>query len=825
MKITKKIKKYKAKASKYFFAWTRYTKYIKKLHIQDNLIMVEADGGGKFDGSCYYIVKELGQNAKYANFKVNISVRQRLVESTKQRVAEFNANNNLNVIALRDKNYYKTLASAKYFFTDTSMHPHFIKKNGQIIVNMWHGTPLKTLGKYDKETFYRNGNLFKSFLLSDYLLAPSKFVEEKLIDSMQTKGLWNGKVLYGGYPRNSALFDEDGRKELREKLEINDKRIYIYMPTFRGNFTNQSAPTTSIEIPYYLLRLDEKLNDDDIVYVKLHPYDGGRINYRVFKHIKPFPRGYETYQFLNIADVLITDYSSVMFDFACTNRKTILFAYDKDKYLANRGMYLDIDEDLPFPKVYTIDDLYKEMVTPKQYNDKKFINRFCRFDSINASEQILDAVTTNNGKRSTNLNMRIYKDNGKKNVILYAGATAKNGLTSSLTNLLNSIDTTKYNYLVTYPANKVKVDDIREFTSSIPDSIRTVGTIGKMNTSLTGKLLIHLYKRKRKFTAAYMAIMKKYYALETMREFGNLRFVAAIQFNGYEWRKQLLFSAFDSTRSIFIHSNMGREISLKGNQSRSVLRYCYAQYDNVVAVSQEVARPTINICHKCTPVVLNNIMDIGNIMKKAKEQMHIDNYTTSNMNYEEIATLLNNKDRYKIMTIGRFSPEKDHLRLVEQFEKTWLESKSATKPILIIIGGPGPRGRNSYPTLIDYLANSPCNGSVILIQSVSNPYPFLRLSDGFILPSHYEGQSIALMEAIALGLPTVATMAPGLEGFMKEHGGSLVPDTDDGVYDGLKLLLEKKAKIVKIDFEKRKKESVAKFYDLLTERTNDAVKG
>lgn len=824
MKITKKIKKYRAKASKYFFAWTRYPRYIKKLPIQDNLIMVEADGGNKFDGNCYYIAKELGQNIKYANFKVNISVRQRLVKSTTQRIAEFNTNNNLNVIALRDKNYYKTLASAKYFFTDTSMHPHFIKKDGQVIIDMWHGTPLKTLGKYDKETFYRNGNLFKSFLLSDYLLAPSEFVEEKLIDSMQINGLWNGKVLYGGYPRNSALLDSNYREELRDELGVSDKHVYVYMPTFRGNFANQSAPTTSIEIPYYLLRLDEKLSDDDIVYVKLHPYDGGRINYRVYKHIKPFPRGYETYQFLNIADVLITDYSSVMFDFACTGKKIILFTYDKEKYLSSRGMYLDMDKDLPFPKVSTVDDLYREMTTPKQYDDKSFINRFCQYDKANASEQLL-ATLFAKSKKQTPLETKQYKDNGKKNVILYIGAAAKNGLTSSLENLLNSINTAKYNYFVTYPANKVGVDNIREFIDSIPDSIRTVGTFGKMNTSLTGKLFIHLYKKKRNFTRLYMTVMKKYYSLEATREFGNLSFKAAIQFNGYEWRKQLLFSAFDSIRTIFVHSNMIKEITTRDTQSRSTLKYCYSQYDNVVAVSAEVIPPAISICHNCTPIVINNIMDIESIFKKSEQEPKFDEYTVSNMKYNDVVSLLSDKTRPKIATIGRFSPEKDHIRLVQQFEKIWLESKENAKPILIIIGGPGPRRYNCYPILMDYLENSECNDSVILIRSVSNPYPFLKLSNGFILPSHYEGQSIALMEAIALGLPTVATMAPGLEGFMKEHGGSLVPDTDDGVYDGLKLLLEKKAKIVKIDFEKRKKESVAKFYDLLTERTNNAVKG
>ena len=814
-RIFKKLIKYRKKINQYFIAWTRYPKYIKKLNIDDKTLLIEADGGSKFDGNCYYIAKEIGKNPKYANYKAYISVRQKLKDSTERIVNSFNDNGNLSVIPLRGMKYYKLLASAKYFFTDTSMHPHYIKKDGQIIVNIWHGTPLKTLGKYDKETFYRNGNLFKSFLLSDYILAPSRFVEEKLIDSMQINGLWNGKILYGGYPRNTALLDTDDKKTIREELNIDkDKRIYVYMPTFRGNFTNQSIPTTSIEIPYYLLKLDEKLNDNEVVYAKLHPYDGGKINYKVYKHIKPFPTGYETYRILNVADTLITDYSSVMFDFACTGRKVILFTYDKEKYLENRGMYLDLDKDLPFPNVNSINDLYKQLESPKQYDDKKFVDRFCKFDCRQSTEKILDS-TILHCSDGTKLKTKDYKSNGKDNVILYAGGCSKNGLTSSLINLLRSVDTSKYNYIVTYPAKHVSINNIREFVSLIPEDVIYVGTFGKMNVSLSGKLLLHLYKKRRNFTNIYMKIMKKYYRMEINREFGNLDFLAAVQFNGYEWRKQLLFSAFSSIRSIFVHSNMVKEITTRNTQSRSVLKYCYSVYDNIIAVSTEVVEPTISICPKCSPIVINNIMDIDRIIDMSKKDMQFDDYTISNMDYGTATSLINNRNRKKIITVGRFSPEKDHIRLVKQFEKLWEKSSKKSKPILIIIGGPGPKGQSTYRDLIYFLNESSCKDSVILIQSVSNPYPFLKHCDGFILPSHYEGQSIALMEAIALGLPSVATKVPGLERFMMEHNGVLVPDTDNGVYAGLDQLLSNKISKISIDFNMRKEKSLDIFYSLL----------
>ena len=67
---------------------------------------------------------------------------------------------------------------------------------------MWHGTPLKTLGKDDKENFNRNGNAFKSLLVSDNILAPSKFVSDTLLTAYQINDVWKENIIFSGYPRN-----------------------------------------------------------------------------------------------------------------------------------------------------------------------------------------------------------------------------------------------------------------------------------------------------------------------------------------------------------------------------------------------------------------------------------------------------------------------------------------------------------------------------------------------------------------------------------------------------------------------------------------------
>ena len=83
---------------------------------------------------------------------------------------------------------------------------------------------------------------------------------------------------------------------------------------------------------------------------------------------------------INIADVLISDYSSVIFDFVCTGRKIVLFTYDKEEYQQERGMYMKIEK-LPFPNVDNIHDLVSELRSPKKYSDEAFGELFCKYDN------------------------------------------------------------------------------------------------------------------------------------------------------------------------------------------------------------------------------------------------------------------------------------------------------------------------------------------------------------------------------------------------------------------------------------------------------------
>lgn len=254
--------------------------------------------------------------------------------------------------------------------TDVAYYPLYRKKHGQINISTWHGTPLKTLGYTFYEDEYVVANQKRGFILSDYFVCPNEYTFECIKTSYQLEGLLKGKVLYGGYPRNNVFFKEPNEK-LRKHLKIEGKKVIVYMPTWRGKVIRVNDTVQVATLQSMMKQIDDKLTNEDVLFVKLHRLNMAEIDFSELNHIVPFPEEFETYDVLNLADVLITDYSSVMFDFLCTRRKIVLYCYDKEDYINNRGIYFDINQ-LPFPIVTTIDELVKEVHSQKNMMIKKF---------------------------------------------------------------------------------------------------------------------------------------------------------------------------------------------------------------------------------------------------------------------------------------------------------------------------------------------------------------------------------------------------------------------------------------------------------------------
>lgn len=788
----------------YWVAKNKYITYYDRLPIDEKIILLESQSATKISGNLFYILKYLLTDEKYAGYTVYLSSWGRYVNSI-TAILEHYGFENVNIVVYASDDYMRLLASAKYLINDATFPNYWIKKEGQVYINTWHGTPLKAMGrKVHNDVFF--GNVQKNLVNADYLLYPNNFTKDVMIRDYMLENISSNSYILGGYPRNTVFFDRNAESRIREELEITDKKIYAYMPTWRGTVDKVGVSKNDAYLMYYLCELDKRLTDDEIFYINIHPmamHAKNTAEVSKLKHIKNFPAEYETYDFLNIADVLVTDYSSVFFDYACTRKKVVLFPYDKDEYLCDRGMYMDMD-DLPFPQVFDLDALVNELRSEKNYDDAEFVKTFCTWDNIDATAQLCDRTILG---IDTGLTVAPVPDNGKENVLIYAGDLAKNGITTSLRSLTNEIDLNKRNYYISFIQGKAK-KNANQLATFNP-KVNFFAVSDYFNLSFKDKAIRKLFNLGIIKAKTYMKHAKTRVQQNFIRAYGQSKFDTVIQFCGYERDLILLYSQFDGNNAIWVHNDMVAEMKLKSNQRKDILKYAYNNYDKVVAVTDDIVASTQKLAGTNKKIdIVKNTIDYRTILANSEQPIALDPTTKCSVEPEKFYEIMQS-DAKKFINIGRYSPEKGHDRLIDAFYKLWQKDNGI---YLIIIGGNSRA--NKYEELIEKVNEMGLSENVILLLSVSNPYPIIKACNGFILSSLYEGFGLVLAEANILGLPIVSTDITGPRTFMNKYGGTLVEDSEDGVYKGLEMLYNNEIKPINVDYEAYNRECVAEFEKL-----------
>lgn len=794
----KKIKKYIRKMQS-LFMMTWYIIFFNKPYLKEKWILIDSKNGKDLGSNLLRIAEELSHNPSYRSFCIFISCNKDKKTEIKDMLQQYEIHG-VKIIKEGGLRYSQVIAMAKYLFTDTSFALWYTKKEGQIITNTWHGTPLKMMGRDVGNRAFDMGNVQKSHLIADYLLYPSNYMKDIMTSAYFLNNLYQGKILCSGYPRNSVFFDKNRSKDIRKKLGLQDKRLYSYMPTWRGVLKQIDSEKNTNQVEYFFVLLDKMLSDDEIFFVRLHPFINNTIDYSIYKHIKPFPKGYEPYDILNICDCMVTDYSSVMFDYANSGNKIILFVYDREVYMDERGVYVSMDT-FPFPQVRRVEDLLREMRSPKEYDDREFLAKYCTFDEKGTAEKLCRHII---------MGEKIYEeiqvsDNGRDNVLIYSGNLAKNGLTTALLNLLANIDLEKRNYYVTFRSASLRkfperVGRIPKTLGFIPISSNQQKTVGEMIASV-------LYYSKNYSNSWIKNKLDRYYKRYYQSNFGHCSFSHVIHYAGYEKDIINMFGQAFCKKIIFVHNDMVREIKSKGNQHELSLRRAYHDYDKVVPVTQDIVASTLELGKNEKNIdIVNNCHDYQLVKTRALQDICFQEETESNVGVNTLKAILDSKSR-KFITIGRFSEEKGHRMLMEAFDKYYNDNPDS---YLIIIGGYG----KLYEKTVAEAEMLSSRNQIIIIKSLENPMPILKQCDLFILSSLYEGLGLVLLEADTLGIPVISTDIVGPSGFMKEHGGYLVTPDIEGIYQGMKAFDRGEVKPMHVDYEKYNRNAVQQFEEM-----------
>lgn len=764
-----------------------YTKYYEKLEVSEDTMIFQSFDGTSISGNVYYMLQETSQDTFYSAYKKYVVCDKKSYHNIEE-LLEKKSINNVELIKIHSRKYCKLLASAKYLINNSTFPSYFIKKDGQIYINTWHGTPLKMMGRNIKSAPQELGNTQRNFFMADYLLYQNEFMFEKMRKDYMLDNLYQGEYLLSGYPRNDIFYNEESRNCIREKLGIQGKKVIIYMPTWRGTLQEKEDIEQCNFIEDLLMKIDRSLNENTVMYVKLHNYVNTMLDFKKFKNIQKFPKDYETYEFLNIADILITDYSSVFFDFANTGRKIILFAYDKEEYLKDRGMYLEYDK-LPFKIVENVEDLMKAIDNQTKQEYSEFQEEFCNYDSINATRNVCNYIFKKEKSEEIKVIQGTDFCNHKENVLIFGGALLRNGITTALKGIFKNVDLTKRNYILTVFSKKVAKN--KEELNFFKDNDYIV-IQGRRNTTISEYIASILYFYFNINTNYIKQKVNYIFARELKRVYPNIRIDHAIHFTGYEKNVMHLFRVSDAKKTIFVHNDLAKELKTKSNIHKNSLLEAYKKYDNIVLIREslrEEMKPLIAEEDYKKVKLVHNFNNIEVILKRKDEKIEFLENTYSNTSIEKLNEILNEPKFKKFINIARFSKEKGLDRLIKSFNMVYEKNPDV---YLIIIGGYGKQFEE-----IQALVEKAPNNHIVLIQNLPNPYPVLNKADCFILSSYYEGLPMTIMEALILEKKVISTDIQGPKEFLSQGYGYLVENSEEGLIKGMNDFLENKLKDLK----------------------------
>lgn len=208
-------------------------------------------------------------------------------------------------------------------------------------------------------------------------------------------GVPSTSFLRTGIPRTDLFFDDRKKQAIREKFYQNypqaiGKRIVLYAPTFRDTATQHT--------PLDFERLTEVLGPEVLVLVKLHPVTKQNLSFSkdLSDQLIQIHANEDINEWLIITDLLITDYSSIPFEFCLLKKPMVFYAYDLEEYIAERGIWENYEEFVPGPVVFTQDQLEKVILTSDHGIDEKVVQQFCEtwnlYSQGKSSEQLIDYV-------------------------------------------------------------------------------------------------------------------------------------------------------------------------------------------------------------------------------------------------------------------------------------------------------------------------------------------------------------------------------------------------------------------------------------------------
>ena len=771
----------KIKENPSFCRNTIYLNFCKTLPIDEHCILYESFLSNTMSCSPYAIFKYIYNSSEYAGF-----LHVWVINDISCVPPQFREAENIVFISRESDSYLRYIATAKYLINNVTFPSYFIRREGQIYCNTWHGTPLKSLGDANKFGQFAYGNVSRNFLQASWLIQPNKYTEDIMLDRYHVRSIISGQSVISGYPRQDLMLNisAEDQEKLKQQLVGDDNRpILLYAPTWRD---------------YQTLEVQEQRTRDTLAVLSESGYHvifkGHQFLEKKFRKLGfPIPPVWlDTNELLSVVDIVITDYSSIGIDFLATGRPTIYYVDDVEEYMDGRGLCVPIEE---FPGIVcrSLGELMRTLNNPlsvlelEDWQKELFV-----YDDGHATERVIDFIFNKKPKPV---------ETNRPAVLFYGGTLLHNGIGTAFISLIESIADAIDIYITIDTSNLL--DDTRlSLIKHLLSKVHILPRCGDMLVTLEEDWYIQKWNKYNTFcNNNFKDIVMNSYKRECYRLFGKSHFKAAVNYEGYNAFYTSILAASGEhvdRKIIYLHANMAAELSARHSYLIKIFGL-YNFYDSVVSVSKatsEINRDSLAITWGIESIkfsYVDNLLNIQSVINKSIQDLS-----------EQEMVFFNGKTIF--ITIGRLSVEKDHAKLIKAFAEVvnqYPESK-------LLILGDGYL-RLELMALINELRLS---DNIFLMGHINNPYPWLAKADCFVLSSNHEGQPMVLLEAMALNRPIIATDIPATRGMLMNSSAKLVENSINGLATGLLEACREMPKPVEIDFNKYNKNCVEQFYHI-----------
>ena len=285
------------------------------------------------------------------------------------------------------------MARSRYIFLDNMFLPMAYMKfrNKVRVVQLWHGTgTLKKLGQDVNEGELKDLEYRANQVTTDLIASADEIAGIYAKSFAMPKD----KVKITGMPRTDILFDKEKQEEsLRQFYKqypiCREKKMVLYAPTFRDKETEH--PKLALDAEY----LSERLGEEYVIGLRMHPFVARNITVPQTDRILDFSSYKSLNTLLFATDILITDYSSILFEYAVLDRPMLFYAYDLEDFIGDgRGFYKEYTSYVPGEVVKTMEELAEALAGEDHHQAKRqaFVRDTYRYTDGKSMERLADLL-------------------------------------------------------------------------------------------------------------------------------------------------------------------------------------------------------------------------------------------------------------------------------------------------------------------------------------------------------------------------------------------------------------------------------------------------